>query len=193
MYLEQIAARLTLPQKTVEAMRPYKPKTPTQLRQKTDPTHRMMREAYKRRTGSDKAKQSRYRAQYVRKNASQLKQRSKRSRMLHGADALSASSNPGQMGNWCYEYVWSDGLLYSIVIHGTRLEADCNAQRLGLRYGGELLAVYPADNDLVEQIKTCLPLAAQYENTPGNKQTRASIYAGRARLVSEVGNSRKNS
>lgn len=68
----------------VLSMKPYKPKTPAQLRLKTDPAHRMMRDANKRRTSSDKAKESKRDKLYYRRNKSQLKQRQKRSKQLHG-------------------------------------------------------------------------------------------------------------
>jgi hypothetical protein len=178
--LKQVQARLSLAD-TETAMRPYKPKTPVQLRPKTDPAHRMMREAYKRRTSTDKAKQKRYSDVYRRKNASQIKQRNKRSRMLHAgfADALQG----GPISNWCYEYTWDDGLLYSMVIHGTRFEADCTAQRLGLRYGGELIAVYPVGDVVVDRIKNNLPLAKTHESNPSKNQASAAVYAGCASLA----------
>lgn len=65
------------------AMKPYKPKNPSQLRKKTDPAHRMMRDAYKRRTSTDKAKDLRHDKLYYQRNKSQIKQRQKRSKQLH--------------------------------------------------------------------------------------------------------------
>jgi hypothetical protein len=57
--LEQALARLQETSDSETAMRPYKPKTPAQMRLHTDPAHRMLREAYKRRTASDKNKEER--------------------------------------------------------------------------------------------------------------------------------------
>jgi hypothetical protein len=82
--LTQILARLERTVDTVvQAMKPYKPKTPAQLRLKTDPAHRLMRDAYKRRTSTDKAKDHKYDKTYYQRNKSQIKQRQKRSSQIH--------------------------------------------------------------------------------------------------------------
>ena len=83
--LSQVVARLARAESSdaETAMKPYKPKNPSQLRKKTDPAHRMMRDAYKRRTSTDKAKAARHDKVYYQRNKSQLKQRQKRSKQLH--------------------------------------------------------------------------------------------------------------
>lgn len=78
--LSSVLARIELE----EAMRPYKPKTPAQMRLKTDPAHVMMRQAYKRRTGADKKKEALRDKAYIRRNKAQIMQRRKRSAQLHG-------------------------------------------------------------------------------------------------------------
>ncbi len=86
--LSRILARIAIASTDVEeAMRPYKPKTPAQLRLKTDPAHRMMRDAYKRRTSTDKAKDHRQNQMYYKRNKAQLQQRQRRSRQLHKTPA----------------------------------------------------------------------------------------------------------
>lgn len=165
--LKSILARLSLAD-TIQAMRPYKPKTGAQLRQKTDPSHRMMRQAYLRRTSTDKTKDARYDKTYYRRNKAQLRQRSKRSRQLH------ASANT--YGYYCYEYVWDDGLTYSIVIHDDREAADCHAQRLNLKFTGTLLSVMPVDDMLYNNTELKLAYTKTYENS--SRQITASVYAG---------------
>jgi hypothetical protein len=86
---------------TEVSMRPYKPKNASQLRLKTDPAHRMMREAYKRRTSSDKTKDKRHDQLYYKRNKAQLQQRQRRSRQIH--KNTSAADNE-TFGTWCYEY-----------------------------------------------------------------------------------------
>jgi uncharacterized protein (DUF2147 family) len=164
--LDIVLARLTIAD-TVEAMRPYKPKTGAQLREKTDPAHRMMRQAYKRRTSSDKTKDSRYDKVYYRRNKAQLKQRGKRSRQLHKS---------GAENYWCYEYVWDDGLTYSMVIYSDRFAADCTAQRLNLKYKGMLSAIIPWSNDQAANPE--LPLAHEQTYETSKNKITASVYAG---------------
>jgi hypothetical protein len=165
-----------------EAMRPYKPKNASQLRLKTDPAHRMMREAYKRRTSSDKTKDKRHDQLYYKRNKAQLQQRQRRSRQLHKHTSAVPDNQP--FGLWCYEYVWVDGLHYSITIEGTRFEADCHAQRLNLQYLGELVDVYPVTETNLEEIQNNLPLATTHEsNTSKDSKCIANVYAGRASTV----------
>jgi hypothetical protein len=75
--LKSVLARMEM------SMKPYKPKTPAQRRIKTDPAHTMMRQAYKRRTSTDKRKSTIYDKMYYRRNKAQIVQRQKRSRQLH--------------------------------------------------------------------------------------------------------------
>jgi hypothetical protein len=170
--LEQALARLQETSDSETAMRPYKAKTPAQMRLRTDPAHRMMREAYKRRTGSDKNKEERYRKAYYRKNKSQLEQRQKRSAQLHHsptpATSASADAAPVQsnkcisnwvIGNWCYEYKWDDGLIYNIVIYGIRSETDRIARHLGLQNKGTYVGTYPTVEQELKSIQDQLPLA----------------------------------
>lgn len=170
MLIDRIIARL----QSETAMRPYKPKTPAQMRLKTDPAHRMMREAYKRRNGTDKTHDKKQDQLYYRKNKAQLKQRQRRSRMLH-------KSESSEFKHWCYEYVWEDGLRYGITIHGTRYEADCHAQRLQLIYSGELVEVFPVTDEELQRVQTQLTLAKTYENNSGQTSNSivAHVYAGR--------------
>lgn len=177
--LSSALERLAVAADTETAMRPYKPKNASQLRLKTDPAHRMMREAYKRRTSSDKTKDKRHDQIYYKRNKSQLQQRNRRSRQLH----KSALDNQ-TTGAWCFEYAWADGLHYSITVHGTRYEADCHAQRLGLQYQGELVGVYALTDDGLQAIQNNLPLATTHEsNTSKDPQCVANVYAGRASTV----------
>lgn len=86
-----------------------------------------------------------------------------------------------KISNWCYEYTWTDGLHYSITIQGTRFEADSHAQRLGLTYGGELIAVYPVTDNELTAIQNNLLLATKYESNSGKDASCiANVYAGRA-------------
>lgn len=177
---KQIVARLaqqadvTPPQDAVDdetAMRPYKPKTPAQLRLKTDPAHRMMRDAYKRRTGTDKTKQQRYSKMYRRKNAAQIRQRSKRSRMLHEHHASLQ----------CYEYRWADdGLEYSIVVSGLPTATTLRLEQLEEQYGGEIIDTYAVTQEEHARIREHLPTAKTYENSEHDQRHAFYVYAGRA-------------
>lgn len=169
--LGQVNARLTrasVADETETAMRPYKPKTGAQLRQKTDPSHRMMRQAYLRRTSTDKTKDARYDKIYYRRNKAQLRQRSKRSRQLH--------SSVSEYAYHCYEYAWADGLKYSIVVYADQELADATAKRLNLMYQGSLSAVVPWDNSTNTKSELKLAYTKTYENF--SRQITASVYAG---------------
>jgi hypothetical protein len=89
-----------------------------------------------------------------------------------------------KISNWCYEYKWRDGLLYSVTIRGTRFEADTHAQRLCLKYSGELISVYPVDDKQLEAIHNNLPLATTHESNSGKDSSCiANVYAGRASTI----------
>lgn len=167
------------------AMRAYKPKTGAQLRPKTDPAHRLMRQAYRRRTSGDKARQHRLSLMYRRKNASQIKQRQKRSHQLHPKPVhrLTSGLDDQRVGYWCYSYVWRDGLRYSIVAYGTRLGCDSTAQRLNWMYDGELVSVTPTSHTQHDQIQQTLPLAAQHESDSSKNSCSACVYAGHSNAV----------
>jgi hypothetical protein len=62
------------------------------------------------------------------------------------------------VGNWCYEYKWDDGLVYSIVIHGIRSETDRIARHLGLQNKGTYVD-YPTVEQELKAIQDQLPLA----------------------------------
>jgi hypothetical protein len=176
---------------TETAMRPYKPKTGAQLRPKNDPAHRLMRQAYKRRTSGDKNRAHRLALIYRRKNAGQLKQRQKRSAQLHPnpMHRTTSAADDQTLGYWSYQYVWRDGLTYSLVLYGTRFGADCDAQRLGLQYGGELVDVILCDDTTLENIQKTLPLAARHESNSSKNLCTAYVYAGHPYTIAVVNKS----
>ena len=152
--LTVIATRLMVDAGFIEqAMKPYKPKTASELKLKTDPAHRKEREAYKHRTSGDKMKDEKRRKEYYRRNKSQLQIRQKKSRMLHHKPATpkpapkpavkSAFTND-EFGIWCCSYRIVDGRRFSLNLFGTYEEALSHAANLELSVDSKLESIIPA-------------------------------------------------
>lgn len=145
MILASVATRLMVDAGLMElAMKPYKPKTPSQLKLKNDIEHRKQREAYKHRDSGTKMKDEKYRENYYRKNKGQLKIRQKKSRQLHKKPtAVRSDFNKDDFAIWCCSYRTPHGL-FSLNMFGTYSEALSHAANLELSVDGKLEAIIPA-------------------------------------------------
>lgn len=177
----------------VVAMKPYRAKTPQQLKPKTDAAHRMMRQAYKRRTSSDKTLDHKQAVIYYRKNKSQLKQRHAQSvkrhpKPVHRATSTFVVEDDSGEGYYSYEYQWSDGLCYSLILYGTRFETDSHARRLSLIYGGRVVGIYEAPDDinLPSLPDSSIPKVHETIKEYSSYKTCA-VYAGRASTANSFG------
>ncbi len=153
--LTVIATRLMVHAGFIEhAMKPYKPKTASELKPKNDPAHRKEREAYKHRTSGDKMKDEKRRKDYYRRNKSQLQIRQKKSRMLHkkpatpkpvsAKPAVKSAFTHDEFGIWCCSYRVAQGGMFSMNLFGTYEQALSHAANLELSVDGKLETIIPA-------------------------------------------------
>ena len=172
--LEQLAARMLVHAGVLDisAMKPYKPKTATEKKIKTDPAHRMKREAYKRRSSQEKREAERYRKEYYRKNKSQLHQRQRKSRMLHKKKTkTTAAFQLDDWGIWTCSYNVNNAR-FGVNIYGSYEEALSHALNLELHLTGQLCDVIPASMDGAYGLDTHDGLAQQFVPGYGSRQQR---------------------
>lgn len=108
-------------------MKPYKPKTQTQLKEKLDPYHVGLRKAYKHRPQSLKLEEQRQRKAYYRKNKSQLKMRQKRSMQIHHSTV-----NDVTFGVYTFTYIHT-GTPFVLQVYGTQTEVLAHIRNLQLQ------------------------------------------------------------
>lgn len=188
----KILTELILARLEVTAMKSYRAKTAQQLKPKNDASHRMMRQAYKRRTSTDKTTDHKHDVLYYRKNKSQLKQRRLQSIKRHPKPTPHAAGltppTDYDYGYYSYEYRWLDGLTYSIVLYGTAAQTQAHATRLSLAYGGKLIGVFDAPNEiqLPSLPDSSIPQVHETFKEHSDYKTCA-VYAGRASVAYSLG------